>query len=267
MPCLLAGKKRKMLSSIFGRREVIFQKSQWRADMELIKRILRVIRANLNSLIGGAEDPEKILEQAVLEMQENLVRLRQGVAQAIATQKRTERQAASAQSTAEEWHRRAQLALQQGSDPLAREALTKRRAYQETATALSSQIEQQNEIVARLKKDMRTLELKISEAKTKKDMYIARARSAEASYKLQEMLGGVSSTSSLNAFERMEEKVLQIEAQSEAIAQLDSDDLQKQFASLESGNDIDTELAAMKVQVLHNAENTQQQQLPKGQEP
>ncbi len=225
--------------------------------MELIKRILRVIRANLNSLIGGAEDPEKILEQTVMEMQENLVQLRQGVAQAIATQKRTQRQAMAAESQAEEWYRRAQLALRQGNEVLAREALTKRQAYQETTKALSNQIEQQNEIVARLKKDMRSLELKIGEAKTKKDMYIARARSAQASYRLQEMLDGVSATSSLSAFERMEEKVLQIEAQSEAIAQLSSDDLETQFASLESTNDVDAELAAMKVQVLNEAENTQ----------
>jgi len=226
--------------------------------MEFINRILRVIRANLNSLIGSAEDPEKILEQTVIEMQENLLRLRQGVAQAIATQKRTERQTAATQSQAEEWYRRAQLALQQGNELLAREALTKRQAYQETAKALSAQIEQQNDIVARLKKDMRSLELKISEAKTKKDMYIARARSAEASYRLQEMLSGVSATSSLNAFERMEEKVSQIEAKSEAIAQLGSDDLEKRFASLESTNNVDAELAAMKVQVLNQAENTQQ---------
>ncbi|MBD2595549.1 PspA/IM30 family protein [Nostoc spongiaeforme FACHB-130] len=230
--------------------------------MELIKRILRVIRANLNSLIGSAEDPEKLLEQAVAEMQDNLVRLRQGVAQAIATQKRTERQAIAAQAAAEKWYRNAQLAIEQGNEILAREALTKRRAYQETATSLSNQIGQQTEIVNRLKIDMRSLEAKISEAKTKKDMYIARARSAEASYKLQEMLSGVSPTSSLNAFERMEEKVLQIEAQSDAISQLDSDDLQKQFTSLESGNSIDAELASMKQQVLHESDNTPLRQLP-----
>jgi phage shock protein A len=250
--------------------------------MELINRILRVIRANLNSFSRGAEDPEKILEQTVLEMQENLVQLRQGVAQAIATQKRTQRQAAATNSQTEEWYRRAQLALQQGNEPLAREALTKRQAYKETTTALFSQIEQQNDIVARLKKDMRSLELKIAEAKTKKDMYIARARSAEASYRLQEMLGAGSATSSLSAFERMEEKVLQIEAHSGAIAQLSSDDLETQFTSLESTNNVDAELAAMKVQVFNQAENTQsnallseesqktvqssQQQLPKTQD-
>ncbi|WP_017651672.1 PspA/IM30 family protein [Fortiea contorta] len=237
--------------------------------MEVIQRILRVIRANLNSLIGSAEDPEKILEKVVLEMQANLVQLRQGVAQAIAIQKRTERQATSAESTAEEWYRRAQLALQQGNEPLAREALTKRQAYQETKQALSSQISEQNNLVAKLKKDMRSLELKIAEAKTKKDMYIARARSAEASFRLREMLDGVSATSSLNAFERMEDKVMQIEAQSEAIEQLGSDDLQKQFTALESSNDVDAELAAMKAQVLDAASDTQQQQqqLPKSQEP
>ncbi|MCM0593344.1 MAG: PspA/IM30 family protein [Gloeotrichia echinulata IR180] len=224
--------------------------------MEVMKRIVRVIRANVNSLIASTEDPEKILEKTVLEMQENLLQLRRGVAQAIAIQKRTQRQATLGQSTAEEWYRRAQLALQQGNETLAREALTKRRVYQETATALFHQIDEQQELVTKLKKDMRTLELKIAEAKTKKDMYIARARSAEASFRLQELLSEVSPTSSLNAFERMEAKVLQIEAKSEAMAQLSGDNLQQRITSLESTHDIDAELAAMK--------NTHsQQQLPK----
>ena len=230
--------------------------------MGLIDRIMRVIRANLNSLVVGAEDPEKILEQTVLQMQENLVQLRQAVAQAIATQKRTERQMGHAQSTAEEWYRRAQLALQQGNEPLAREALTKRHAYQETAQTLGSQIEQQSGIVARLKKDMRMLEQKIAEAKTKKDMYIARARSAEASYKLQEMLGTTSSVDDIKAFERMEEKVLQLEAQTEAISVTSTDDLQKQFTSLEQGDDVDAELAAMKAQLSTESEKTQHNPRP-----
>jgi phage shock protein A len=226
--------------------------------MGLIDRILRVIRANINHLIGQAEDPEKILEQTVTDMQDDLVQLRQAVAQAIATQKRTERQAHQAQSTADEWYRRAQLALQQTNEPLAREALTKRKSYQETATAMTAQLEQQNTVVVRLKKDMQTLESKIAEAKTKKDMYIARARSAQASQRLNQMLGGVNTSGSLSAFERMEEKVLQLEAQSEAIAELGSDDLQKKFASLESSNDIDTELAAMKAQILSGSKEPAQ---------
>ncbi len=223
--------------------------------MGLIDRILRVIRAHLNDIVGQAEDPEKILEQTVAQMQEDLVQLRQAVAQTIATQKRTERQAHQAQSTADEWYRRAQLALQQGNDALAREALTKRKSYQETATAMTAQLDQQNTVVVRLKKDMQTLESKIAEAKTKKDMYIARARSASASARLNETLGGINTKNSLSAFERMEEKVLQLEAQSQAIAELGTDDLQKKFSALESSNNIDAELAQMKAQILTGTEN------------
>ena len=92
--------------------------------MGLIERILRLFRSNVNSWTAQREDPEKILEQTLYEMQENLVRMRQGVAQAIATQKRTERQAAQAQSTSEEWYRRASMALQQGNECARQPALS-----------------------------------------------------------------------------------------------------------------------------------------------
>ncbi|MCT7956157.1 PspA/IM30 family protein [Laspinema palackyanum] len=217
--------------------------------MGLFDRIMRVIRANINSLINKAEDPEKILEQTMIEMQEDLTQLRQAVAQAIATQKRTERQYSQAQSTADEWYRRAQLALQKGDDNLAREALTRRKSYQDTATTMKAQINQQTGLVEQLKQNMRALEGKIVEARTKKDLYIARARSAQASERLNEMLGNVGTGNAMAAFERMEEKVMQLEARSEAVASLGGDDLEKKFASLESGGDVDEELTALKAQI------------------
>ncbi|MCT7969150.1 PspA/IM30 family protein [Laspinema sp. D1] len=220
--------------------------------MGLFDRIMRVIRANINSLINKAEDPEKILEQTMIEMQEDLTQLRQAVAQAIATQKRTERQYSQAQSTADEWYRRAQLALQKGDDNLAREALTRRKSYQDTATSMKAQINQQTGLVEQLKQNMRALEGKIVEARTKKDLYIARARSAQASERLNEMLGNVGTGNAMAAFERMEEKVMQLEARSEAVASLGGDDLEKKFASLESGGDVDDELTALKAQISGN---------------
>ncbi|MGB3636474.1 MAG: PspA/IM30 family protein [Rivularia sp. (in: cyanobacteria)] len=226
--------------------------------MGLMERIGRLFRSNVNDWTAKREDPEKILEQAVYEMQENLVRMRQGVAQAIATQKRTERQAAQAHSTDEEWYRRAQMALEQGNEALAREALTKRKAYQQTYHALTEQIGQQKTLVAKLKKDMQALELKISEAKTKKDMYIARARSAEASLRLQEMLGETGDTSSLKAFEKMEDKLLELEAKQEAIAVSDTDELENKFASLSESDDVDAELSAMKAQLPGSTQKNQQ---------
>ncbi|MGK7918448.1 MAG: PspA/IM30 family protein [Trichodesmium sp.] len=218
--------------------------------MEVFDRFWRVIRANINSLVSGAEDPEKILEQTVTDMQNDLVKLRQAVAQAIATQKRTERQCYQAQSTADEWYRRAQLALQKGQENLAREALTRRKSYQETATVMKVQVEQQKQVVEKLKQNMRQLEQKISEAKLKKNMYIARARSAQASEKLNEMLGSVNTGNALSAFAQMEEKIMQLEAKSDAMAELGTDSLEKKFASLEGDNDIETQLQAMKAEIL-----------------
>ena len=225
--------------------------------MGLFDRIMRVIRANLNSLVSGAEDPEKILEQAVLDMQEDLIQLRQAVAQAIATQKRTERQCSQAQTTSDEWYRRAQLALQKGDETLAREALTRRKSYQDTAEAMRSQIGQQSTIVTQLKQNMMKLESKISEAKTKKDLYIARARSAKASQQINDMMGRVGAGGAIAAFERMEEKVLQLEAQSEAVAELCTDDLEKRIAALGEADDVEAELAAMRNQLAGSAQAAQ----------
>ncbi|MBW4655197.1 MAG: PspA/IM30 family protein [Kaiparowitsia implicata GSE-PSE-MK54-09C] len=220
--------------------------------MGLLDRISRVIRATLNSLIGQAEDPEKILEQAVIDMQEDLIRLRQGVAQAIAAQKRSERQMSQADKLGTEWYQRAQLALQKGDDALAKEALTRRKSYVETASSIKTQLDQQNQIVAQMKQNLVALEGKLSEAKTKKDMYIARARSAKASEQLNEMLGRTSTSGAMAAFERMEDKVQELEARSSAIAELNQDSLEERFSSLESG-DVDEELAAMKEQLLSGA--------------
>lgn len=223
--------------------------------MGLVDRILRLIRANLNDLLGQAEDPEKILEQAVEDMQQDLIQLRQAVASAIASQKRTERQASQAQTLAQDWYNKAQLALNKGDDNLAREALTRRKSYQETAKALQTQLSEQTGLVTKLKENMRTVESKISEAKTKKDLYIARARSAHASNKINEMLGHVGTGSAMKAFEKMEEKVLELEAQSEALQELGGDQLEKKYAALEAGNDIEAELAAMKTKLMTGTES------------
>ncbi|MBM0743463.1 PspA/IM30 family protein [Phormidium sp. CLA17] len=226
--------------------------------MGFFDRIWRVIRANLNALISQAEDPEKILEQVVLDMQDDLIQLRQAVAQAIATQKRTERQYSQSKTTADEWYRRAQLALQKGEEELAREALVRRKSYEETATAMQAQLTQQVGVVDQLKQNMRKLENKISEAKTKKDLYIARARSAKATQQINEMMGNVGTGSAMQAFDRMEEKVLQLEAQSEAITELSMDDLEQRFEKLGQADDIDAELESMKSQALSGTSSTVQ---------
>ena len=225
--------------------------------MGLFDRLSRVVRANVNDLVSKAEDPEKVLEQAVIDMQEDLLQLRQAVARAIATQKRTEQQYNKNQQEANTWQQRAQLALSKGDENLAREALVRKKSFADTAGTLKMQLDQQTANVETLKRNLVALESKISEAKTKKDMLKARANAAKAQKQLQETMGNLSTSSATGAFERMEDKVLQIEAESQAVGELGGTGLEKQFAELEASSGVDDELAAMKAQLSGTSPETQ----------
>lgn len=230
--------------------------------MGIFDRVKRVVSANLNDLVSKAEDPEKLLEQAILEMQEDLVQLRQGVAQAIAAQKRTEKQYNDAQNEINKWQRNAQLALQKGDDNLARQALERKKTFTESGNELKASLDQQTVQVDGLKRSLIQLESKISEAKTKKEMLKARITAAKAQEQLQGMVRGMNSSSAMAAFERMEEKVMMQEARAQSSAELAGADLESQFAALEAGSDIDDELAALKAQMSLPGGSTNQPQLP-----
>ena len=219
--------------------------------MGLFDRLGRVINANLNDLISKAEDPEKVLEQAVVEMQENAVKMRQALATAIATQKKTELQYKKNQQQVDTWQQRAQLAITKGDENLAREALIRKKSFAEAANGLEIQLKQQLEVVNNLKRDARTLEGKIVEAKSKKDMLKARANAAKAQKESRDLLSDIDSSSALSAFERMEDKVMQLEAESQVAAQLEGGvSVDEQFRQLEAGQDVEDELARMKAQLL-----------------
>jgi phage shock protein A len=236
--------------------------------MGLFDRISRVVKANLNDMVSNAEDPEKMLEQSILEMQEDLVQLRQGVAQAIAAQKRTEQQYNQAQNEANKWQRNAQLALQKGDENLARQALERKKSFAETANTLKTNLEGQVGQIDTLKRSLIGLESKISEAKTKKDMLKARISAAKAQEQLQSTVGRIGTSSAMAAFERMEEKVLLQEARAQSAQELAGADLESQFAQLEAGSDVDDELAALKAQMsLGPATSPNQPSLPQASEP
>lgn len=218
--------------------------------MGLLDRIGMMIKSNLSALVASAEDPEKILEQTIIDMQEQMVQLRQAAAQAIATLKRQEQQYNQAQAQGQEWERRAMLALQKGDENLAREALSRKKTYADTAATLRASLDGQSSQVETLKRNLATLESKISEAKTKKELLKARLQSARAQENLNNMLGKVNTTSAAATFERMEERVLMAEAQANAASELGMDNLENQFAKLEAGGSVDDELAALKAKML-----------------
>ena len=204
--------------------------------MGFFDRLSRLVRANANAAVSSMEDPVKILDQSVADMQSDLVKLRQAVAMAIASQKRLRSQAEQAESQAKTWYERAELALKKGEEDLAREALSRRKTFQETATSLSAQVKGQDAQVETLKKSLVALEGKIAEARTKKDMLKARAQAAKAQQQLQSAVGSIGSNSAMAAFERMEDKVEALEAQGQAAAELAGADLESQFMALEGSD-------------------------------
>ncbi|CAA0814512.1 Membrane-associated protein VIPP1- chloroplastic [Striga hermonthica] len=231
--------------------------------MSLFDRFARVVKSYANALISTFEDPEKILDQAVLEMNEDLIKLRQATARVLASQKQLENRYKAAQQASEDWYRRAQLALGKGDEDLAREALTRRKSYSDNANAMKAQIDQQKAVVDNLVNNTRLLESKIQEAKSKKDTLKARAQSAKTATKVNEMLGNVNTSSSLSAFEKMEEKVMAMESEAEALNQLTSDDLEGKFALLETSS-VDDDLANLKKEL---SGSTKKGDLPAGRTP
>ncbi|NJK47204.1 PspA/IM30 family protein [Candidatus Gracilibacteria bacterium] len=201
--------------------------------MGWLNRVGRVVRAQINSLISEAEDPEKILEKAVMDMEQELIAMRRALAEAIATQKSTERIVANYQQAAQKWYDRAQLSLHSGNEASAREALMQRQSYQQQAQSLQAQLEEQSKIGSNLKKDLRTLEQKYSEAKAKKNLYIARLRSAQAQQKMHEIAGNLNGASPSSIFERIETKILELEAESELTGASGRDSLEEKFIAIE----------------------------------
>ena len=222
--------------------------------MGLFDRLGRVVRGNLNDLVSKAEDPEKVLEQTIIDMGEDLVKLKQAFANTIASQKQTEQRYKQSLQEANSWEQRAKLALSKGEESLAREALVRKKSHTDTATTLKEQLDQQNVQVETMRRNLTALESKISEAKTKKNMLIARSKAAQANEALQSTMNGLNTSGSMAAFERMENKVLEAEARSQAVGEIGGSDIERQFAELEAGSGVEDELAMLKAQMTGSAE-------------
>jgi phage shock protein A len=226
-------------------------------QMNLFDRFARVAKSNLNELANKLEDPEKIMDQAIEEMQNDLVKIRQSYAEVTATQRRLLKQKEQCDAMAQDWYKRAQLALEKGNDELAKEALTRRQQQTDEANNLQSQLDSQADSLDKLYEGMKMLEKKISENKAKKDQMVARARTAQSTQKVNDMISGVTGKASTDAFARMEEKVEVLEAAAEVSAEMgsmtgnalpgsSSASIEDQFKSLEAASEIDDELAKMK---------------------
>jgi phage shock protein A len=210
--------------------------------MGLFSRLKTLISSNVNDLINKAENPEKMLNQLLIDMNTQLIESKKAVAMAIADEKKLERETANQESQAQDWEKKAMLAVRSGKDDLAREALLRKQEYENAAVEYRKQWEAQLAAVDKLKSSLRELQNKIDEAQRKKNLLIARAKRAEAQQKIQSTMSSVSGNrSAFNAFDRISQKVDQMEAQADAARELDDfsadNDLEKKFKELEKSDD------------------------------
>ncbi len=221
--------------------------------MGILNRVMTVLKANLNDLINRAEQPEKMLNQVLLDMQEQLAKAKQEVAAAIADEKRLEQQYRNEAEQAREWERKARLAVEKGDDELAKEALRRQAEHERYSLEYKRQWEKQKESTEKLRVALQALNRKIEEARRKKTLLIARQRRAEAQKRIHETMTGLTDTSAFDTFERMAAKVEQMEAEAAASAELgeelSGEALEKRFAELEAGQDVEQALAALKAKM------------------
>ncbi len=207
--------------------------------MGIFKRIKRIFKANLNNAMDKAENPEKMLTQVIIDMNQQLIESKKSVASAIADEKRLERQMRNNQSLAREWEEKAKLAVKAGKDDLAKEALVRKQEYDSIYFQYKEQWTSQHESVEKLKVVLKQLQRKIEEAQRKKNLLIARAKRARAQQRIQETMTSIDDSSAFEVFDKMSEKVDRLEAENEAVLELSKtndgkDDLEKKFEALES---------------------------------
>ncbi|HTP57476.1 MAG TPA: PspA/IM30 family protein [Spirochaetia bacterium] len=209
--------------------------------MGILDRIRTVLKSNINALISKAEDPEKMLNQLIIDMNEQLLEAKKQVAMSIADEKKLERQMLENKSQSEDWEKKAMLAVRAGKDDLAKEALLRKQEYDGYAASFQKEYESQHSSVEQLKDALRQLSGKIEEASRKKNLLIARAKRAEAQKQIQQTMGSLTAGSSFDTFDRMAEKVDQIEAEADAMKELSSvtedQKLEDKFKELESSDD------------------------------
>jgi phage shock protein A len=214
----------------------------------LLDRVSTLVRANLNDMIDRAENPEKVIKQAIIDMNNQLIQVKTQVAASIADEQKLYQRWQENQALSAEWQRKAELAVSKNADDLAREALQRRNSYQQIASGFQQQYTDQKGQVETLKSALNQLEAKIEEAERKKDLLIARSRSAQAQQRIHDTLAGIGTTggSAMASFARMEEKVSDQEARAKAAAELDHDTVEDRFAALEHATEVDDQLAALK---------------------
>lgn len=214
--------------------------------MALLERVSTLIRANLNDLVDKAEDPEKMIKQVILDMENQLLQVKTQVAISIADQHVLERKQQENAESERQWTHRAELALDKSDEALARSALERSMSYKNMAASFAQQVEDQKAQVENLKTALLKLQQKLAEAQSKSDMLIAQHRRSRAMNRATDASRQIGDDSNAAAFDRMKSRVRHSEATAQAKSDLAADDVEDKFAAMEKADEIDRLLSELK---------------------
>ncbi len=224
--------------------------------MGIFQKFSTLLKSNINDLIARAENPEKMLNQIILDMRDQLAKAKREVAAAIADERKLRAQLDDEIKQTRDWEHRAMLAVKEGRDDLAKQALIRQQEHAQRAGALEQTWTAQAQETEKLKGSLRQLNDKIEEAKRKRNLLIAKQKRAQAQRRIHETMSGLSDTSAFEAFNRMAEKIEESErrslAQAEVAEALEGDSLEHEFMRLEAGGgdaDVEDRLLALKAEM------------------
>jgi phage shock protein A len=214
--------------------------------MPVLDRVATLVRANLNDLIDRAEDPEKMIKQVILDMENQLLQVKTQVAIAMADHHLLQKKQTDHQDKAAEWMRKAELAVDKEQDDLARAALERYQSFTRLAEGYTQQVQDQKQQVDTLRKALEQLDQKLAEARGKSDMLLAKHRRARALEKANDAQLAIAGRGPAADFDRMERKVQRGEAVSQAKSELVSDDVERRFEAMEKEDEVGRLLGALK---------------------
>jgi phage shock protein A len=214
--------------------------------MSVFGRIKDLLSANINAMLDNAGDPEKMANEYLRQLQEQLYEVKTNVAAAMADETRLRQKMLSHQEEVEGWSNKAAAALRAGDEELAKEGLRRKVQDQKLAEQYEEQYKRQSEQVKELQDGLAQLEGRIAETRAKRELIIAKQNRAETQSSIQGTMGAINRTSAIDKLDQLEARVDDQLAQSEAMAQLQGDSLENRFRKLEEESDVDSELAELK---------------------
>ena len=217
--------------------------------MAIFQRIGDVLKANINDLIDRAENPEKMVKQIIIDMEEQLAGATQALGQAMASEKQAERQLQQAKNSSKEWENKAKMALQNGNEPLARRALESKVAVDNSLVQFQATYDSISQQTAQMRDNVQVLRSKLDEARARQNLLIARAKMADAQKNIATSVSSINSTSAFSKLDKMERKIEEKEAQAAAFTELAGDEMKADldaFKEMETNAAVDCELDKLK---------------------